>query len=489
MLRTPHRQQWLNAEAGTDVIAVYCMDGSVNDAIYLWGRQVRDGEVRTWVQNTRDRRPGTTPPIDGLSQVPDDARQTARIVHMQYLFGRSAAAALILAAVSATPAVAAPSVSESCPPVTPSPSTTAEPYVQQLYGVARFASLANGTGVRVAVIDSGVDAANPQLKARGAVTAGRDFLRDADGRQDCNGHGTMVASIIAARPVDGVEFQGLAPGVTIVPIRVSEQSETATGATAGMTASPGKLAQAIDWAADPGGGNADVINLSLTLPRDVPVVRRSVSDALARGVVIVAAVGNDGAPERGNPTPYPAAYPGVIGVGAVDATGRILPFSGHGPYVDLVAPGDRITAAAPHKGHSELTGTSAAAPLVSAAAALILQRFPDLTPEQVARRLLATTDPSPAGRYSPRYGYGPLNPFRALTETVNPTARAPEVTATVLPPEPALTAEQQRRLRAQHTALWLAAAGAGALVLLLFGAVTFRRGRERGWRPGVSNNR
>jgi type VII secretion-associated serine protease mycosin len=395
------------------------------------------------------------------------------------------AAAVSLIAVSAVPAG---KVAAACdgPALAPSRTVSAVPHVQELYDIDHLAALATGTGIRVAVIDSGVDAKHPQLKAKGAVVAGRDFLRGAaDGRQDCNGHGTMVASIIAARKVPGTPFHGLAPDATIVPVRVSEQTESAEGTQVGDAASVRRFAEAIVWSADPDGGAADVINLSLTTTVNDPEVRDAVAAAVKRGVVVVAATGNDGAQQRGNPTPYPAAYPGVIGVGAVDTTGQILGFSGHGPFVDLAAPGDRITAAARRGGQTEFTGTSAATPLVAATAALILQRYPGSTPEQVQQRIVSTADPSPGGGFSNEYGYGILNPYRAVSESLNTEPRPTRVVATMPPADPAKQAALQRRAASRRTALIFAAAGGGTALLIGFGAVTIRAGRRRGWQPGA----
>jgi membrane-anchored mycosin MYCP len=395
------------------------------------------------------------------------------------------AAAVSLLAVSAVPAGKVVAACDGPAPA-PSATTTAVPYAQQLYDVDHLAPMATGAGIRVAVIDSGVDTKHPQLRARGAVTAGRDFLRDAaDGRQDCNGHGTMVASLIAARKVPGTPFHGLALDATIVPVRVSEQTETADGTEVGDAASVQRFAEAIAWAADPDGGDADVINLSLTTRTDNPDVRDAVATAIKRGVVVVAATGNDGAKQRGNPTPYPADYPGVIGVGAVDNTGQVLAFSGHGRFVDIVAPGERLTAAARRGGQTEFAGTSAATPLVAATAALILQRYPGSTPDQVTQRIIATADPSPAGGFSGEYGYGILNPYRAVTESLNTAPRPTRTVEAVRPADPAELAALQRRAASRRTALIFAGAGGSAALLIGLTAATIRAGRRRGWHPGV----
>jgi membrane-anchored mycosin MYCP len=291
-----------------------------------------------------------------------------------------------------------------------------------------------------------------------------------------------VASIIAAQPVPGVEFRGLAPGVEIVPIRISEQ-EKIDGKAQGDPGSPAKFAQAISWAADPHRGHAQVINLSLVMTVDDARVRRAVADAIAAGVVVVAAAGNEA--QGGNPRPYPASYPDVIGVGAIGPDGLRAPFSQHGDYVDIMAAGDKITVAARHAGHTTGQGTSYAAPFVAATVALIEQRFPALTPAQVTRRLLATADPAPGGGRSDEYGYGLVNPYRAVTETLGPDEPPAPAPAMVHTEDPAVLALQARREHSQEMALILAGVGAGVVVLVGVLAMVLRRGRRRGWRPAA----
>jgi subtilisin family serine protease len=153
------------------------------------------------------------------------------------------------------------------------------------------------------VIDSGVDRRHPQLSGR--VLAGTDYLDPGDdGTRDCAGHGTGVASVIAAAPRAGVAFRGLAPGARILPVRVSEQ-QVVDGRESGRTVSAAVFARAIRWAVDQG---ADVLNLSVVLYADDPAVRAAVAYAAERDVVVVAAAGNLHA--EGDPRPYPAAYAG-----------------------------------------------------------------------------------------------------------------------------------------------------------------------------------
>jgi len=394
---------------------------------------------------------------------------------------RKAGAAAAVLAVVLLPAPAPAKAAVACDLTTQTAKiSTAQPYEDQLYDLARLAPLADGSGVRVAVVDSGVDATHPQLKGR--VVAGRDFLKDSDGRQDCVGHGTGVASIIAATEAGNALFHGLAPGATIVPIRVSER-EQIDGKAVGEPGSATDFADAIDYAADPDGGDAQVINLSLVMTEDDAGVREAVARAIERGVVVVAAVGNLGGPNDTNQTPYPADYPGVIGVGAIDANGLRADFSQHGDYVDVMAAGSKVTMARLPTGQTVGDGTSFAAPFVAATAALIKQRFPTLTPAQVTRRIVATADPAPLGRRSDEYGFGLLNPYRALTETLGPDVAAPPAPVAMRAADPAAVALQARRARAQRRAVLVAGVGVGVVALLGILAAVVRRGRQRGWRP------
>ncbi|GIF22305.1 hypothetical protein Ate02nite_50350 [Paractinoplanes tereljensis] len=344
-----------------------------------------------------------------------------------------------------------------------------------MYAPKNLASFATGAGVRVAVIDSGVDAGHPQL--RGHVDDGRDFLHaDADAKQDCADHGTGVASIIAAQPTSETGFQGLAPGATIVPVRISEQQEI-DGKAVGDRGTPAQFAQAIDWAVDQ--GKVRVINLSLVMTDPNGEVTAAVKRAHDAGVVVVAAVGNNAT--KGNPLPFPAADDGVIGVGAVTSAGVRADFSQHGDYVDLMAFGAPVTVAARGSGHANVQGTSFSTPFVAATAALLLQRNPGLTPDEVERRLTATADPAPGGEKSPEYGAGLLNPYRALTESLGPDQRAPVAPVVMRPGDPAAEALAARRARSQDSALLFAGIGAGLVLLLAVAAIVVRAGRRRGW--------
>jgi membrane-anchored mycosin MYCP len=373
----------------------------------------------------------------------------------------------------------APAAAVKCTSQPPQASVIATiPWAQARYDLAALSQITEGAGRTIAVIDSGVDAANPHLA--NAVKGGGDLLDSTGtGIDDCIGHGTAVASIIAARPVAGAGLRGLAPAASILSLRVSERIENEDG----MPTGAGNVQALIDGirravTAKP---KPDVINLSISTAADNAALRSAVQAALDADIVVVAAVGNQYA--RGNPTPYPASYDGVVGVGAIGQNGIRLPVSQVGPYVDIVAPGEAIVGAAPRSGHLVRSGTSFATPFVAATAALIRARYPQLTRTDVVRRLLATADPAAGGQPSPDYGYGVVNPLRALTEVVPPLGVVAVASPTPVI-EPGVVGANQI---SGPTALAL-----GAAVILLLATVVVATlaaatplGRRRRWRPGT----
>ncbi|HEV7896494.1 MAG TPA: type VII secretion-associated serine protease mycosin [Planosporangium sp.] len=388
--------------------------------------------------------------------------------------GTAAAALAALGLVPSTPAPAAAACTGT--PQQPLAGITGQPWAQQRWSFDQLAELGvTGDGVTVAVVDSGVDVRHPQL--RGRVAAGWDAFGQGNGQEDCVGHGTAVASIIAAQPVQGRPFRGLAPGARILPIRASERVDSTTG-----RGEPADLAQGIRQAVQRG---ARVINLSLVLTEDRPDVRAAIAEAVARDVVIVAAVGNGHNDNGKDPTPYPAAYDGVIGVGAFDETGVRYPKSQTGSYVDLAAPGGRVQAAVPGDGYQLMDGTSMATPFVSAAAALVIQEYgPNISARQVATRLMATADPAPGG--SQEYGRGVVSPYRAVTGLI-----ADSTAPAKLPPipqirrDPAAEAAAAASARNRTIALSLAGGVGGLALLVVLVAIVVPRGRQRRWRPGA----
>ncbi len=358
----------------------------------------------------------------------------------------------------------------------PQPPFTGTPWPQQRFDLPRLHRLTDGSGVTVAVVDSGVDARARQLA--GAVVPGADTLDPAgDGRQDCVGHGTAVASIIAGSEEAGAGLQGLAPGVRILPVRVSERIDNGAGIAGAGTVADLAAGIRMAIAAHP---RPAVVNLSISTTVDDPALRSAVAAALAADIVVVAAVGNNH--DGGDPIPYPAAYDGVVGVGAIGRDGLRAPSSQVGRYVDLTAPGSAAVGASSGHRQQIVEGTSFAAAFVAAAAALVRARFPTLPRADVVARLLATADPAPGAVPSPQYGYGIVNPVRALTEVVT------RLRATAGPlPNPALGPGPSPRPSPGPDGVVIGAAVTLIAGAVLLGAVAaaMPAGRRRRWRPGV----
>ncbi len=378
---------------------------------------------------------------------------------------------------SSAPAIGMPGrAAAACSPAPVPQSAIVEAgWVQHRYDFDAIGRLSQGAGVTVAVVDSGVDERHPQLD--GAVRGGGDEIGTSNGLEDCVGHGTAVASLIAARPVRNHGLRGLAPLATVLSIRVSNRVQTADGPVGegDLRALVEGIERAV--AASP---RPAVLSLSISTTTNSPALRAAVQSALDAGIVVVASAGNRH--DAGDPTPYPAAYDGVVGVGAIDATGARAPMSQVGPYVDIVSPGEAIVAAAPRAGHAVLSGTSVAVPFVAATAALIRSRWPSLNRDEAVRRLLATADPAAGAQPSPDFGYGVVNPLRALTELLPPTQPAVATSPTPVV-DPVLVAPDQG---GAITGAVFVSAGVllASTAVVMAVALAVPSARRRRWRPG-----
>ncbi|MFF5280027.1 type VII secretion-associated serine protease mycosin [Streptomyces sp. NPDC012756] len=287
----------------------------------------------------------------------------------------------------------------------------------EAFGAEKIWQLSTGKGVTVAVIDSGVDKTVPDLQ--GQVLKGKNLEPDEAGGEftDYEGHGTGIAALIAGtgKSNGGDGAFGLAPGAKILPVRVP-------GAVAGKKSQAALnrafnkfVPEAIRFATDSG---AKVINISLGSPEGSQQLTDAVNYALGKGALVFAAVGNSG--DKNNQTEYPAATPGVVGVGAVDQKLTHIPMSQTGPQVDLAAPG-KDTVAACTTGVCTTSGTSDATALASAAAALVWSKHPDWTNNQVLRVMLDTAaKPSGGEKHSAYIGYGVIRPLRTLKTPGDP---------------------------------------------------------------------
>jgi type VII secretion-associated serine protease mycosin len=289
-------------------------------------------------------------------------------------------------------------------------------------GVAEAWRRTRGENVVVAVLDTGVDAGHPDLS--GAVIGDIDLTGAREDPPRRGHHGTAMASIIAGRGHgDGHAWgmSGIAPAATILSVKVTldnDDPQRHQGRAWGKDA----LAKGIRYAVDHG---AKVISISLGGGdgswEGAVTEKKAVRYALERGSVLVASSGNDGAgPNCRN---FPAAYPGVIAVGAVDKEMRVAPFSNRQEYLSLVAPGVQIVSATAGGSYVIGDGTSSAAAIVAGVVALIRSEFPRLTPAQVRRAVERGTTHIPAGGHSAAYGHGVVNAAHALEQAAKAQRR------------------------------------------------------------------
>jgi serine protease len=257
----------------------------------------------------------------------------------------------------------------------------------------------------IAVLDTGVDLDHPDLARK--LLPGYDAVQHDGAPDDDSGHGTFVAGVAAARTDNGEGIAGAAPRSRLLPVKVLDSSGNGADST---------VIEGIDWAVTHG---ADVINLSLGGPRPSAALDQAVRSAVDRGVVVVAAAGNDGTADPW----YPAASPGAIGVGATDAGGDELAwFSNAGESVDVVAPGMGIVSTTRNGGYATGNGTSFAGPLVTGTVALVRALHPTLSAVDVAARVVGTAQDIGAQGRDPVLGRGRLDAIGALVGVRGPAA-------------------------------------------------------------------
>ncbi|MCX7669305.1 MAG: S8 family serine peptidase, partial [Anaerolineae bacterium] len=285
--------------------------------------------------------------------------------------------------------------------------------------------------VIVAIIDSGVSPTHPELAGR--LVPGWDYVNNDNDPSDDNGHGTHVAGIVAAA-MNGTGIVGIAPNVKLMPIKVLNAAKTGTWAN---------ISLAIRFAADYG---AHVINLSLGGTAYSAALESAVQYATAKGVVVVAAAGN-----QGSSVPfYPAYFQDAIAVGATDENDEYWTISNYGDWVDVTAPGASIystwwDAATASNTYIFMSGTSMAAPHVSGLAALLRSYRPELSVAAVRAIIQQTAVDKGSTGFDPYYGWGRINAGAAMALAVNWVAPTPTptplptATPTHTPPLPTAT--------------------------------------------------
>ncbi len=326
-------------------------------------------------------------------------------------------------------------------------------WVLDMLDVEAAWSVTQGSGVTVAVIDSGVNPAVSDLT--NSVITGPDYtgVTTSPSSQDWGVHGTWMASLIAGHGHDGglSGVIGIAPEARILSIRVipdrgdphyrqyEREPETLIQQS---------LADGIRYAITHG---AQVISMSIGYSTQSGVVREELQQAYDRGVVVIASAGNSGGPvgpgrDGEAPESFPANYPGVISVGAVGLSGAVAGFSSDNLSVQVAAPGVSVPAEGRDQQYWSVSGTSPACALVAGVAALIKSKYPGLAPYLIASALTSTTTDRPAGGYNSQLGFGIVDAAAALAKA-GELARARPVKAGlaatakyrgVLPQEPVL---------------------------------------------------
>ncbi|MEO3759853.1 type VII secretion-associated serine protease mycosin [Mycobacterium sp. B14F4] len=397
----------------------------------------------------------------------------------------------------------------SAPMVFPNSNFADRPWANDYLRLAEAQKFATGTGVTVAVIDTGV-----QGSARVLAEPGGDFVDQAgNGMSDCDAHGTLTASIIAGRPAPTDGFVGVAPNARILSLRQTSEAFQPVGArqdpndpnTTQTAGSLRSLARAVVHAANLG---AAVINISeaacykVTRPINETGLGAAINYAVnVKGAVIVVAAGNTGQDCSQNPPPdaavpadprgwqevqtivSPAWYsPLVLTVGGIGQNGQPSNFSMSGPWVGAAAPaenmvalgydGNPVNALQGEDGLIPISGTSFAAAYASGLAALLKQRFPALSPAQIINRITATAR-HPGGGVDNYVGAGVIDPVAALTWDVPAgPVRAPYTVKEIPPPAYIPPPD-----RGPITAVVLT--GAGLAALLGLGALARRALRRR----------
>ncbi|MFC4912850.1 S8 family serine peptidase [Actinomadura gamaensis] len=334
-----------------------------------------------------------------------------------------------------------------------------------------------GSGVKVAVVDTGVTASLPDLKD--AVLPGTDFA-GGDGRTDSDdedrGHGTAMASLIAASGKKS-GYSGVAPEAKIIPI-----------ARRGNL--PKEMAEAIRYGADHG---AKVINISQgpaadSYPNHCPVeVQSAVAYAAQKDAVIVAAAGNEA--NAGNPTEFPASCAGVLAVGAIDHTGKAWANSERQDYVTVAAPGAGMTTLRKDgRLYDNGNGTSDAAALTSGAIALLRSKYPDMTARRAVQVIVGSVKDVDGPGKNNVTGYGVVSIRQALANKVpqdapNPVYERLDKAAASAPKGTGATGPESTKSddkkSSSNTLLYVGIGVVVVVVLVVGGVVLMRRGKGK----------
>ncbi|NJN98732.1 MAG: peptidase S8 [Anaerolineales bacterium] len=301
--------------------------------------------------------------------------------------------------------------------------------LSKINAASAWENCSQGQGIKVAVIDTGVDLDHSDLQAN--IVSGKSFVSGVSSPDDDYGHGTHVAGTVAAVNNNGGVI-GVAPKASIMPVKVLNSS--GSGSTF-------DVADGIEWAADNG---AKVINLSLASTGNSSTLKAAVDYAYNKGILLVAAGGNCGDSNYGDTCDYqdqpvyPGAYSNVIAVASTTSSDGQSSFSNQGSYIDIAAPGSFIYSTYYLGSYTTMSGTSMASPHVAGLAALIWSQDTSLTQKQVWAQIKNTAQDLGTSGWDSQFGYGRINAAAAMgtTQIAAATTEAestPAATATEVP--------------------------------------------------------
>ena len=278
--------------------------------------------------------------------------------------------------------------------ITPNDKGFGSQYYLREINATKAWSTTVGNSLLVGILDTGVDQNHPDLA--GKVTAGTDNP-DYD-LNDQIGHGTEVAGIIAANTNNNLGIAGISWNTKVLSLRITDDVGQARVST---------VVKALEDAYNKG---AKIVQISLSTNQFSHTLRDSIQQAQDRGILVVSTAGNTGVSELR----YPAAFDGVIGVGATNQAKEIESYSTRGEHVDLVAPGTSVYTTSAYSSYETVTGTSFSSPQIAGAAALVWSIVPTLTNEEVSEILINSADDLGDPGKDEKYGNGILNIEKAV---------------------------------------------------------------------------
>ncbi|MBI2850486.1 MAG: S8 family peptidase [Chloroflexi bacterium] len=365
------------------------------------GASANNGNLQRYIVTFQEGTPVNEPALRGLAHRFGGSYSELSLINGAVI----ALPPQVLASLRAIPGVA--SVEEDGLVYAIGSGDSSEPEVTAAWGVDRIDAerawgTANGTGVTVGIIDTGIDYNHPELAA--AYGGGYDFVNKDSDPSDDNGHGTHVAGTIAAAR-DGNGVAGVAPGASLRAYKVLNAN--GSGYWSDVIAA---LGQAVT-------DGVQVVNMSLGANTAPKALQTACDNAYAKGVLLVAAAGNSGS----GSVSYPAKYASVIAVAATDSSDKRAYFSNFGSQIELAAPGVAVYSAYPGGGYATLSGTSMATPHVVGSAALVFAAGigdndgKNGAANEVRARLQQTADDLGTTGKDKYYGYGLVDAEQAAT--------------------------------------------------------------------------